>query len=224
MFTRMVIVLSLVSACGPEMVGAGSGDGDGDGDGESDGSGDGDVDGSDGDDSSTADDGEALTHGTVSFRFRRSESGPDPSSVDTVSITMTYRDCLAAFYDANPAMRQDGPEGEAIFGGSELGGEGWRDRLCEAAGCTIIEIDQQLDPVMQLTVIYELAGSIDDATLAFGPLPTNETAGCGDPIVRADVGSIKGFDVSGAELWTASAVEPLEAVTNQSGALAVSRP
>jgi hypothetical protein len=174
-------------------------------------------------------DGEELTHGKVVFELRRSDSQAANPSVGTasVSITMTYRDCLSDFYDTNPALRQTGPEGEPIFGGLDLGGEGWRDRLCAPglvaaqAECTVASIDQRLDPVAQLTVRYEVTGELENRRLAFGPLPTSETAGCPDPIVRASVGGIKGYDQNGDVVWEAESVEPLDALTDQGGEISV---
>lgn len=206
MFTRIVISFSLLVACGaaesPDA--GGSGDGSESADASSDG-------------------GEALTHGKVVFEFRRAENqAADPStSTASVSITMTYRDCLSEFYDANPGLRQTGPEGELIFGSAQLGGEGWLDRLCAGASCTVIAIEQRLEPVRQLTVTYGVPGTVENTTLAFGPLPTRETAGCNDPIVRASIGGTKGFDQEGSVVWEASSIEPLDAITDQGGALRV---
>lgn len=213
MITRMAITVSMLLGCGatksPEASGGGSGDG------------------SDGGDPSGAD--PSLTHGSVKLEFRRSENQASDPTVGTasVSITMTYRACLGDFYDANPSLRQTGPDGELIFGTLELGGEGWSDRLCDAAetpglaSCDVESIEQRLDPVKQLTVRYAIDGSLENRLLRFGPLPTKETAGCLDPIVRAAVGGVKGYDTSGAVIWEVTSIEPLDAVTDQGGEIVV---
>lgn len=172
---------------------------------------------------------EVLTHGVVKLEMRRSENQPSNPYVGTaqVSVTMTYRECLSDLYDANPDLRQSGREGEAVFGGEELGGEGWLDRLCSdglipaQADCTVVSIEQRLEPIPQLTVVYGINGDLENFRLPFGPLPTKETAGCLDPIVRASVGGTKGYNSSGAVIWEASGIEPLDAVTDQGGEITV---
>jgi hypothetical protein len=211
MDVRLAMVLSLCAACGASEKDAG-GTGGGSGEGSSA-----------ADESSTSAGGEQLTHGTVRFEFRRSESQASSPAVGTVSIsiTTTYRDCLSAFYEENPSMRQTGPDGEAIFGSSDLGGEGWTDRLCESSPCSVTQIEQRLDPIAQLTVVYAVPGFVENTTLPFGPLPTSATAGCPDPIVRASVGGVKGHAQDGTVVWEAASIEPLDAVTNQEEAIEV---
>lgn len=175
------------------------------------------------------DEEEILTHGFVKLEMRRSENQPSDPYVGTaeVSVTMTYRDCLGDLYDANPDLRQSGREGEMVFGSEELGGEGWLDRLCEPgltpkqASCSVVSIEQRLDPVKQLTVRYAITDGLENRVLAFGPLPTAETAMCLDPIVRASVGGTEGYNSAGAVIWEASGIEPLDAVTNQGGEITV---
>src|SRR5262245_12891978 len=113
-----------------------------------------------GDDGGDDDD---LRHGIVQFEFHRGESQPDNPFVGTtaVAITMQYLECLSTFYDENPALRQEGPEGVAIFGPMTEGGEGWLDRLCDptlverAARCEVRRIDQDVEGE-QLTVVYDI--------------------------------------------------------------------
>jgi len=171
---------------------------------------------------------EILTHGIVKLEMRRSQNQASNPYLGTarVLITMTYQECLSDLYEANPDLRQNGREGEAIFGGYDKEGEGWSDRLCEPgttsaqADCSIMSIVQQLSMVEQLTVEYGIAGELEGRVLPFGPLPTKETAGCLDPIVRIAIGGAKGYNGEGAEIWTGSA-NPPEAVTDQGGELVV---
>lgn len=172
---------------------------------------------------------EVLTHGVVKLEMRRSENQPTDPYAGTVSVTvtMTYRSCLGDLYDANPDLRQSGREGELVFGTEDMGGEGWTDKLCEPglvpsqADCSVISIEQRLDPVKQLTVEYGITGSLETRVLPFGPIPTKETAGCLDPIVRAAAGGTKGYNGDGVVIWEASGIEPLDAVTDQGGEVVV---
>lgn len=206
MFTRTAISLPLLLACGAERS----------------------LDQT-GDSSSTSDGGEQLTHGKVVFAFRRWEHQAFDPSVGTASvlITMTYGGCLGDFYEANPNFRQAGPDGALVFGGFDLGGEGWRDRLCEPglipaqADCSGVFIEQRLDPDEQLTVAYDITGELENRQLAFGPLPTKETAGCLDPSVRTLVGGIEGYSEDGAVMWESSSIHAVDALTDQAEAIAV---
>jgi hypothetical protein len=172
---------------------------------------------------------EVLTHGTIKLEMRRSDNQESNPYVGTarVSITMTYEKCLADLYEAKPDLRQTGRDGELVFGTEELGGEGWIDRLCEPgsvskqADCSVISIEQVLDPVKQLTVEYAITGELEGRVLPFGPLPTKATAGCEDAIVRVAIGGVRGYDGEGVTIWTASAITPTKAVTDQGGEVTV---
>ncbi len=168
-------------------------------------------------------DDEILTHGVVKLEMRVSanQDGDPYVGTATATITMTYRECLRDFYTANPDLRQEGREGELIFGTEEQGGEGWADRLCESgpgglADCTVAELRQQLDVVQQLTITYGIGGALIGRTLQFGPVPTAETAGCPNPVVR--FASAKGYDGAGNEIWSADA-SSLDAITGQGAAI-----
>lgn len=173
---------------------------------------------------------EILTHGFVKLELRRGESQASNPYVGTSTViaTMQYRDCLDNFYTANPDLRQTGVEGETIFGGEDLGGEGWADRLCEQgtapsmADCTVANLDQKLDQVKQLTVTYAITGELENRVLLFGPIPTKETAACVNPIVRvAANGAISGNNGEGTKLWVTESFSPTEALTDQGGAIIV---
>jgi hypothetical protein len=174
-----------------------------------------------------ADDPEPLTHGSIAFEFRRGESQEDNPFLGTVTViaTMDYQECLSEFYDANAGMRQEGVEGAEIFGKRDLGGEGWTDRLCDTdltsmqAKCEVIEMRQQLDIVKQLTITYQIqTDNLEGLRLAFGPIPTAETADCQgglDPRMRVAPSAVKGQDGSENPIWDTEAFQPQEAVTNQ---------
>jgi hypothetical protein len=175
-----------------------------------------------------------LTHGFVQLEFQRGESQPMNPYLGTVQVlaTMEYEECLTAFYAANPGLQQGGPDGEAIFGGRDLDGEGWKDRLCEPhvdtqAECEVIEIDQKLDLVKQMTITYQIkepSGNIEGLRLLFGPIPTDATADCamGRPIVRVGAnGAVKGKDGAGNDLWVTESFTPPDAVTNQGGPIRI---
>jgi hypothetical protein len=225
---RRLAVALLFAGCGSGVDASSSGDGDGSGDDDVDTTADAGTEGSNTTASSTSGD-DPLRHGSVGLLFRRSDNQASNPTVGVVelSVTMTYRECLSEFYDAYPSMRQTGPEGEAVFGTAALGGEGWMGRLCDSSQfseittCTVAQIQEQLDPVPQLTVVYAIAGELEDRELRFGPLPTKEAAGCPDPIVRASVGGIVGYDMAGETVVAASAVSPTSAVTDQGGSLVV---
>jgi hypothetical protein len=140
----------------------------------------------------------------------------------TISATMTYEACLREFYSANPNYLPDGPDGEAVFGSKELGGEGWIERLCEnpdsgQVKCTVEEIDQQRVAVQQLTVTYRIMDpAMENKFLKFGPLPDAELAGCEpgvQPLMTSP--SVRGFDGAGNEIWTTASSNPQTAATNQ---------
>lgn len=175
-------------------------------------------------------DGGVLTHGVVMIELRRSQSQATNPSVPTarIRVTVEYRECLSSFYEANPSWRQTGTDGELVFGRAAQGGEGWIDRLCapgatdSAVSCEVESIAQTLDPIPQLTVTYAVTGEVENRGLLVGPLPTIETAGCPDPIVRlAANAGVFGEDAEGNEVWTAQSVSPTEAITDQDGAIVV---
>ena len=171
-------------------------------------------------------DGGGLSHGFVQLRLARAESATEDPFVGTAQViaVLQYAECLTAFYDANPDLRQEGAEGAAIFGGEALGGEGWLDRLCSPAivghiDCTVEAIVQDLGATKRLTVVYTVSGPIEDGLLLFGPLPTVDTAMCdGDllPSVRvASTDAVTGNAENGTQLWGTESFSPPEAVTNQ---------
>jgi hypothetical protein len=177
--------------------------------------------------SGCTDDEELLTHGFVQLEFRRGESqdGDPYQGTAQVIATMEYEECLTEFYDTNPGLRAEGPEGALVFGPREDGGEGWSDRLCEGdqvesqAECEIVSIKQNFETVNQVTIVYQITGPLEGYRLLFGPIPTEATAKCVSPttpVVRiGQNGAVKGKDSSGADIWTTESFTPGSAVTNQ---------
>lgn len=175
---------------------------------------------------------ERLEHGFINVEFKRGQSETESpyTGTSTVEITLLYRECLIAFYEANPDYRIQGVDGEPVFGPRDLGGEGWQDRLCDTerggqADCTVTEIVQELDVARQLSVRYELNGELEDRVLPFGPIPTDELAGCaagGQPIVRVGSnGAVRGLDANGNVVWVTEAFEPSEAATGQGAPITI---
>ncbi|MBL8942872.1 MAG: hypothetical protein JNK45_06990 [Myxococcales bacterium] len=186
--------------------------------------------GSEGDVSSSTGDDIELTHGTVTLSLVRSEmQASDPFVATTrVIATLTYRDCLTAFYAAHPELAQGGDEGQTIFGSSLFGGEAWTDRLCDGgeatqASCTVESILQELGATPpQLTVTYAITGDLEGRTLRFGPLPTTTTAGCPDAIVHvAAKSALSGEDADGRPIWATDNLSDIDAITNQAAAVVI---
>jgi len=176
---------------------------------------------------------EELEHGVVWLEMKRgaSETTNPYEGTAKIQVTLLYRECLIAFYEANPDYGQIGVNGDLVFGTREDGGEGWRDRLCErdnpaAIDCTVDSFDQELDSAKQLTVTYSINGNVEDLELAFGPIPTAGLAQCeagGQPIVRVGGnGSVRGLSGSGETLWNTESFNPTEAATNQGRASRIS--
>ncbi len=173
-----------------------------------------------------------LTHGYVKLELLRGQSQADDPFVGTATViaVLQYRECLGAFYDGHPELRQDGTEGAAVFGGSELGGEGWLDRLCtpmldSQLPCTVEAIVQDVDIVDQLTVVYQVSGALEGGVLLFGPLPNEALAECVGgvlPVVApAGSGALRGNADNGAQIWGTESYSPAEVATNQAAPLQI---
>lgn len=173
-----------------------------------------------------------LDHGVVWLQLLRGESEAENPYVGTakLEITLLYLECLIDFYETNPDYQQDGVEGALVFGTSEDGGEGWRDRLCEVsnpnrANCTVDSFRQELVAARQLTVTYTIEGDLENKEVPFGPVPKAELAACeagGQPIVRVGSnGAVRGLTGSGETLWNTEAFNPAEAATDQGGAIKI---
>lgn len=170
--------------------------------------------------------GDELTHGFVQLELRRGESQSDDPFVGTarVRVTLEYEACLVSFYEDNPALRAEGADGSLVFGPAADGGEGWRDRLCDATtathvDCVVSSIDQTLDTVKRLTVSYSVSGSLEGGVLLFGPLPNLDTAHCDTPTYPSvrfgSESAVEGIDGDGKELWGTESASPATAITDQ---------
>lgn len=177
-----------------------------------------------------AQDERIFTNGYVKLRFVRGESQTANPYVSTtrVTVSMDYQTCLQDYYDADPDQRQDGRDGELVFGPADLGGEGWQDRLCEdlessQAACSINKITQELEMgIPHITVEYNLtAPELEGRVLLFGPLPTSETADCADPEVRVSSSLPSGYNGPGDQIWIAENISPTKAYTNQGGDIVI---
>lgn len=175
---------------------------------------------------------EELEHGVVWLELRRGDSQPENPYIGTskIEVTLLYRECLIAFYDANPDYQQYGIEGALVFGKTADGGEGWQDRLCEVPNsnrvdCTVDSFRQELAMTKQLTITYSIEGDPEDRELPFGPVPTAELADCepgSQPIVRVGSnGAVRGIDGSGNTLWNTESFNPSEAATDQGAAIGI---
>jgi hypothetical protein len=174
---------------------------------------------------------EELRHGIVKLLFLRGE-GEDASPFSgtaQVTITMEYRDCLIGYYDANMNMRQQGVDGELVFGSEELGGEGWLERLCELEiesmiDCTVEEFTQELDVgAPKLTVVYNVSGEMEGRQLPIGPFPDREEAACmGGALPEVRLIGARGHNADGTEVWRLQATgASADAVIDQGAAIEI---
>lgn len=169
---------------------------------------------------------EELRHGIVKLEFLRGESQDSDPFVGTTQIiaTMQYLECLSGYYADNMSQRQDGKDGEAVFGSGDLGGEGWTDRLCDLdlpsqIECEVVSISQQLDlgTADTLSVTYNVTGPIEGRRLAIGPFPKREVAACMAgvvPEVRVSQSGMKGKSGE-TDLWRTETFTPPDAVVDQ---------
>jgi hypothetical protein len=221
-----VAALGLLCACAPKTE---EGDGEGGGSGSEEGT-SASADASAGNEvGGNAD----LEHGIVKLQLLPSEAGDAGVFAGTVSveITMYYDECLAAFYTASPDDQMNGVAGETVFGGLDLGGEGWKDRLCQVdvgglIDCSVTSFEQELNDMSKLlTVTLAVTGELPNRIAPFGPLPTAEKADCAAgelPLVRLNApGNVRGRDANGTILWHAESFSPFEAVTDQGTAIGI---
>ncbi len=174
---------------------------------------------------------EDLTHDFVKVQMLRSQAAADTPYTGTsqITITMSYDSCFVGFYQANPSFEPDGIEGGEIFGSMELGGEGWRDRLCDPtdagqAACTVVSFNQELDAATQLTVTYAVEDVVENRFLKFGPLPLVDkisefTCDGGSPRVQVDAQRISGVNAGGTKIWSGEAVDTDVAAPGQGKAI-----
>lgn len=154
---------------------------------------------------------EPDTHGVVQVAFRRGGAAADSPFGGTVAIELTaeYDTCFKAFYDTNPNYVVDGVDGAPVFGGEDLEGEGWQDRLCDDSDpslvqCTVVSYQQVLETGIPptLTVRYSVMGNVEDRELNFGPLPTADLADCeGGVSPRVRLTGARGLGAGDTPIW-----------------------
>jgi hypothetical protein len=214
------VVFSITTSCGPDPA-PDSGD-------------NADLDGDDGDADGDASAGPLLdaggtgteNHGSVKIELRRSTaSGEDPfEGTDSMTVTLFYTECLQDFYlREHPAWAQDGTNGGPVW-------ETWGGLLCdrEALGdeildCEVEDITQNLDQgLTNAAITYKVNDpNLDSAVVHFGPMPTEELAGC-VPEVEVRATSVAGYDAASSQIWEVESFDGFNvAVTGQSGAIRV---
>ncbi|MCA9711931.1 MAG: hypothetical protein KDK70_39205 [Myxococcales bacterium] len=162
-----------------------------------------------------------MGHGVVHLELRRGLSQAEDPFVGTarIEVTLLHLECLRDFYDANPDWTSSGPLGGPVFDAAASMG------LCEpeAGGiaCTVDDITQTVGAAAGLTVVYDVQPPIEDGTLRFGPLPTDELAGC-VPVVRVTSGAaVQGLDAMGNTIWGVESFMPPEAATDQQAPIVI---
>jgi len=171
-----------------------------------------------------------LQHGVFNLEFDRaaSEAESPYTGTEIVRATWNYDACLRGFYDANPNYSATGVDGESVFGGYDLGGEGWKDRLCDdpeegVAECEVLEFRQSLTSGASLTVEYRvLQERLENWKLPFGPLPVEALAGCTPVVSRPGTRQdVVGTDDGENQIWETSSLNPAMATTGQGGEIVI---
>lgn len=161
-----------------------------------------------------------LRHGVVKMQFRRSAAEEETPFTGTKQVVATfeYNTCIRDFYESHPSYEYDGVDGAPVFGGLDLGGEGWRDRMCEEEpGYIECEVNSFEQRDARLLVTYDiLDDGMEGRILRFGPLPTRDlVSGCTPVVSQVAEAQVFGTDEQNRRLWTAVSVNPMIAETNQ---------
>jgi hypothetical protein len=165
-------------------------------------------------------------HGVILLEFQRPEGVAEDPFVGTarVSVTMSYLECLVAFYDTNPAWWQDGVDGAVIFE-TAAGPAGLCSKDPPSAPCTVLAINQNVDVAQAINIEYTVSGGLEGQTLRVGPVPTAALAACApgtSPALRiGGGGAIRGLDAGGAVLWEALSFAPDQAATDDGTAIVI---
>ena len=168
----------------------------------------------------------AIEHGVIKIEFQRAENEEESPYVGTtvIEVALTYQKCLIDFYTNNPNYRQSGPDGDLVFGSSDQGGEGWRDRLCDGGSvdCSVQSFEQQLGMSNFLKVTYAVEGDdIENREILWGPIPLPELANCEGnevPQIRYNAASgstVRGLSAGGNTVWELKTVDPNVAEVGQ---------
>jgi len=180
----------------------------------------------------TEDSGLEYQHGSVKLEFRRGDGvGVNPfEGTSIMEVTLNYEACLIDFYTANSNWSPNGVDGETVFGGADLEGEGWKDRLCELGSidCEVVSLTQQLDPNLGswLKVSYQISSEIENHEIHFGPLPLPDLAVCeagAAPTVRvSNMSAVRGLDglpPDGEVIWAIQKFNPDNAFADQGASI-----
>jgi hypothetical protein len=174
---------------------------------------------------------EELRNGIVKLEFHRGasvDSNPYGGTVEVVA-SFNYGECLLDYYTNNPNERQDGVDGALVFGTDEQGGEGWTDRVCDIdlganVECSAVVLRQQLDQMVnqRLEITYTVSGELENRRLAAGPFPDRDEAACmGGSAPEVGLGSVKGRNSDGADVWNTESFDPTQAVIDQGAAFKI---
>lgn len=185
------------------------------------------------------DSGVEFRHGSIKIEFHRGDGVGDSPFIGTtvMQIRLDYEACLIDFYKANPQWRVQGIDGETVFGGRDLGGEGWQDELCERGSidCEVIEFRQQIDTdaggqtgnFLQVSYAIKNSADIENRTIHFGPVPLPELAECeagSVATVRVASGAARGLDgvpPEGTQVWEMQKFDPDRAAANQGASIGI---
>jgi hypothetical protein len=170
---------------------------------------------------------EPPNHGTVKLELKRSKPSEDPfEGTDTMTVTLFYKECLQDFYLLDhPEWAQDGLNGGPVW-------EEWETRLCdqdalgdEILDCEVQTLAQNLGQsgsLLNAKITYKvLDPKLDLAVVHFGPMPTEELAGCA-PEAEVRATSVAGYDAGGNQIWEVESFDGFNiGVTGQSGEISV---
>jgi hypothetical protein len=170
-----------------------------------------------------------LRHGVVKLQFFAGETVDVDPFMDGMQIvaSLQYGPCLIEHYESHPELQQKGVEGESVFAGLDLGGEGWADRLCDDtsdhAACAVESIEQDFGAgIPRLTIVYSVDDDLAGKILRAGPFPRPETVDCTEgELATVRLGTATGFDGAGDVAWVVESFIPDDAVVGQGAAIKV---
>lgn len=143
--------------------------------------------------------------GTIFLEAHRTANQPSTPFVDTetVTVTVTFGECLTGYYDAHPEWAVDGSKGSHVA-------EAWLDVLCDRG---VYEDVFKCEPTGhefkpgagpggrdQMLVFYDaLHPELDNFDIRIGPIAREELAGC-EPTVEVGFDAVEGF-AGGNLVW-----------------------
>jgi hypothetical protein len=151
-------------------------------------------------------------HGYGKVQFKRAENlDASPFGGTTfVNVNITYDECLADFYAANPDWAADGIDGAPVF--EKFADPDSGKYLCSqsdnddpAADCDVVEITQDLDN-SRITFDYKInEASIENKVVYIGPLPCEKLTMC-LPTVRVTGNAVRGTGPNDEAVWATSSI------------------